>query len=724
MKKIVVLILVSFCLIESNAQYSLRVVVKNKINKETLVRITVSEGKENLSISMDDGIVTIKKLTAGNHTLTFKYVGYKSYDTTISIPQTTHFTVFLEPVENALEEVTVVSSTRSNQKIENSTMKVEVLDKTEMDEETTIKPANIAGLLNDLSGVQIQQSSQVSGNANVRLQGLGGGYTQVVRDGMPLFEGFSGGFGILQIPPLDLKQIELIKGSASTLYGGGAIGGLVNVISKKPSYEQEGILTLNQTSLQESNLNAYLAKRNKTIGYNFFCGLTNQHARDVNNDGLSDVPKLSSAVIHPRFFFYPSTKTSIAVGYTGTFETRKGGDMQVLDGQEDSIHQFYERDKSNRHTGDIIIEQQLGKGSKLEIKGSLSSFARSIRTNTHYFKGNQMNYFSEASLFIPKGKYSWVMGINAIGDRFKILPSDPVSLKGFDNNTIGAFTQVTAKLGDATTVEAGIRADHHTQYGDFLLPRLALFHRFNEHWATRWGIGFGYKTPNPLVEQNEDYKIEQLQPLPANIAPEKSVGYNAEVNYKLKLDGESSIFINQAFFLTQINNPVIATEMANNEVVFSNAGSNITSKGSDTYIKILLDEWELYAGYTYTDAERNYLSQQKFMPLTPRNHFSFIGTYEIEGEWKFGLEASYSDGQYRDGYTKTTGYPIFAALVEKEFAHHISLVLNCEDLLNFQQGKEESLYTGTITNPTFKPVWAPTDGRVINLSLRWNWAMK
>jgi len=128
--------------------------------------------------------------------------------------------------------VVVVSTTRSNDRIENATTKVEVLGLEEMNEESTIKPGNIASILGDVSGVQIQQSSATSGNANVRIQGLDGRYTQIIRDGMPLYGGYSGGFGILSIPPLDLRQIELIKGSSSTLYGGGAIGGLINLVSK------------------------------------------------------------------------------------------------------------------------------------------------------------------------------------------------------------------------------------------------------------------------------------------------------------------------------------------------------------------------------------------------------------------------------------------------------------------------------------------------------------
>jgi iron complex outermembrane receptor protein/outer membrane receptor for ferrienterochelin and colicins len=273
-------------------------------------------------------------------------------------------------------------------------------------------------------------------------------------------------------------------------------------------------------------------------------------------------------------------------------------------------------------------------------------------------------------------------------------------------------------------LEAGIRTDHHNHYGNFVLPRVALFHRFNEQWATRMGGGFGYKTPNVLSVQMVDYPIEALQPLPAGIKAEKSIGYNAEVNFKKEFGEEKSLFINHAFFLTRIDDPVIATEEANGPVYFSNAGSHILTRGFDTYVQLKLDAWELYAGYTYTVAERKYLRGNQFMPLTPRNRFAFVAVYEIKDTWRLGLEGSYTGMQYRDGDSKTPGYMFIATMVERKFGRKLSLVLNCENLLDYRQSRHEMLYTGATTDPTFKPLWAPIDGRVVNLSVRWNWGAK
>ena len=714
-----------FLAIHLDAQYACRLTIRNQATDQALGGVSVSDSTGRGFTANDSGYLVISEANPGTHTYTFSHVGFRTARFSFVLPDTTLHQVMLAGNDNVLEEVTVISSTRNNQPIENAPIKVEVLGKEDMDEENTIKPGNIASILGDVSGIQIQQSSPVSGNANVKIQGLDGRYTQILRDGMPLFEGFSGGFGILPIPPLDLRQIELIKGSASTLYGGGAIGGLINLISKTPGYRQEGLLTVNQSTLKESNLNTYVAKRYKHFGYNFFGGITRQRAVDVNKDGISDVPDLDAVIIHPRLFFYPDEKTSIAAGYTGTFENRNGGDMQVLAGTKNATHQYFEKNILHRHTADLVANRRMAGGLKPELKASISSFTRSIYTSSHFIKGNQLNFYTEASLLQSKDNYNWVAGVNITGDRFKKLLSDPIPLTGFSNTTAGAFAQFTAILHEHTTVEAGLRGDHHNHYGNFVLPRLAVFHRFSERWATRLGTGFGYKTPNPLTVQNVDYSLENILPLPMGIQAERSIGYNGEVNYKKEFSEGASLFINQAFFLTRIGNPVIATELVpGGNVVYANAGKSVLTRGFDTYIQANLNQWELYAGYTFTIAERKYLLQNQFSALTPKNRFAFVIVYEVESKWRVGLEGSYTGPQFRDGDTKTPGYMFLAASVERKLGSKLSIVANCENLLDYRQSKHETLYTGSITNPLFKPLWAPIDGRVANLSIRWNWARR
>lgn len=718
LKKLFILNIIFLLAYTTQAQQQLFIKVTGS-NNDPLNAVTVSINGKPAGATNKDGLLVLP-LPQANQKISVSSVGYETADTSITPSLNDTLFIVLSPEKKAMEEVIVVSSTRNNQRIENSPLKVEVLGKEEMEEESVIKPAGIGSILGDISGIQIQQSSATSGNTNVRIQGLDGRYTQILKDGLPLYDGFSGGFGILSIPPLDLRQVELIKGSASTLYGGGAIGGLVNIISKKPAAKQEAVISLNQTTLKETNFNSYFAKRYKKIGYTFFGGYNFQKAVDVNDDGFSDVTDWNGVVVHPRLFFYPDNKTTITAGYTGTFEKRNGGDMQVLDGKADATHQYFENNTIQRNSFELIAQRTLSNNKKLDLKNSISSFNRRIHNNDIDFTGRQINYYSELSLLVPYKNNSLVAGINATGDDFKKLTNN-IPLGNFNNTTLGAFVQNTWNINNKTTLEAGLRNDYHFTYGNFLLPRLAFFHRFNEHWATRAGIGWGYKTPNALAPQTTDYAIQKIQSLPDNIKAENSIGYNAEVNYKVEWGNGNELFINHAFFLTQLYHPITGMVLGNGDVVFANQSKSVISKGYDTYIKAVIDEWELYAGYTFTIAERKYLPQNQFIPLTPKNRFAFTIVKDLEEiGFRLGIEGSYTGPQYREDFTKTPGYFFMAAMVEKKLGKHFSVVLNGENLLDYRQSKEETLYTGTMAHPEFKPLWAPIDGRVINLSVKWH----
>lgn len=144
----------------------------------------------------------------------------------------------------------------------------------------------------------------------------------------------------------------------------------------------------------------------------------------------------------------------------------------------------------------------------------------------------------------------------------------------------------------------------------------------------------------------------------------------------------------------------------------------MVSKGFDTYIQLIINGWEIYAGYTFTIAERKYLQQNQFAPLTPKNRFATTIVKELFEKFRFGLEASYTGSQYRYDATKTPGYLFLAAMVGYNINSHLSLILNGENLLDYRQSKQEALFSGSILNPQFKPLWAPIDGRAVNLSLR------
>ena len=110
----------------------------------------------------------------------------------------------------------VLQSSRSTRTVKKIPTRIEFIGVEELGEKAIMNPTNISMVLRESTGIQMQQTSLSSGSTNIRIQGLDGRYTQLLRDGFPLYGGFSSGLSILQIPPLDLQQFEIIKGSSST----------------------------------------------------------------------------------------------------------------------------------------------------------------------------------------------------------------------------------------------------------------------------------------------------------------------------------------------------------------------------------------------------------------------------------------------------------------------------------------------------------------------------
>jgi len=716
--KFILWICILFFSLTASAQNNVNCQVKEAESKEALEGVTAKiKGSTKATASDSSGNISFKNLTPGKIRIVFSFVGYEDQELDIQIPQTTTAVIYLKKKE-ATEEEVIVTSSRTNSRIEDLPTKIEVLGSEEVAEENGIKPGNIASLLGDIAGIQIQQTNAATGNADARIQGLPGKYSQILRDGMPLFGGYSGSFSILQIPPLDLKQIEIIKGSSSTLFGGGAIAGLLNLVSKSPKLnESEKSITLNQSTLKESNLNLFLSDRNKKAGYTLFAGGTYQRAVDVNKDGFSDVPDLKTGFFHPRLFLYPNTKQTITLGYNLTYEDRNGGDMQVLHHTKDNTHQFYIQNRSIRNTADAIWETRLNANDRLTVKATTSFFNRDISTNVFGMKAKQLSYFSEISYFKKLPKHNLVAGINFSGENFKKKQPDSTQFNNYNQNTVGVFVQDDWKITEKFIAEAGMRFDHHNAYGNFFLPRLSLLYRISPAFTTRLGGGLGYKIPSQFVNNVDEREYHNIVPN-NNLTAERSTGVNWDINFKKRIN-KWHLTVNQMFYITDIAKPVVDVTAANGTISFYNATKPLNTKGFETYIAATHNALEIYFGYTYTYSRQLYDANYPNVSLSARNKFATVIAYEFSDHFRAGVEASYTGKQYLDDGSKTPGY-LFAAAMIRYDIKKVALVLNCENLFDYRQTRKESIVYGSVSNPLFKQIWAPIDGRVLNLSARIN----
>jgi outer membrane receptor for ferrienterochelin and colicins len=699
----------------ASAQYNVNFQVNNKLNGEHLSFVSIV-GKGNAVHIVTDSNGRAKAYLKGTSQLEISASGFETKEFVLNITADTSIIILMEQEDKEMEEV-IISSTRTDSRIENTPTRVEVIGSEEVEEESGVKPSHIASLLGDVAGIQSQLTSPVTGNTDMRIQGLPGGYTQILRDGLPLFGGYAGGFSILQIPPLDLKQIEIIKGASSTLYGGGAIAGMINIIPRKPLLgKQERYLLLNQSTLHETNMNVFLSERDKKRGYTFFAGGNYQRPFDVNNDGFSDLPFTEMIVVHPTFFAYPNEKNSISVGLNSTFEEREGGDMVVLRNRRDVDHQFHILNRSYRNTLDASWERKMNKTDKLIIKGIGSWFYRNITSNNFGLKGKQQAWFTEASYVFKRIKHDVVAGLNVSGERFTKKLPDSASIPNYDRTTFGLFVQDDWRLNPKWTIETGLRTDLNSEFGSFFLPRISVLFKASSSLTSRLGGGLGYKIPTVFSSDidERDYRIARFDAV-SKIKAERSYGVNWDVNFKKKIN-RVRFTVNQSFFYTRINDPLVATSSPT-AIVFRSAGQPITTKGIETWLQIGFAGLDAYLGYTLIDAQKKYDPLHPYLELTARNKFASVISYTFSPRLRACMESSYTGWQYLEDGSRSPGFPIFAGMVRYDIGH-FSFVLNCENFFDYRQTRKESIIIPPYNNPSFKQIWAPIDGRVANLSMR------
>ncbi|MDI1356561.1 MAG: TonB-dependent receptor [bacterium] len=718
MKQWLFLFLFIFECASSYSQQAFRCVVKDSITKEVIPgAIVLLEGTANGASSDTKGLVVLKNIPTGAQKFSISCLSYNKKIIQITFPMndTLERIIFLSPAKDELEEV-IVSTTRTNGRIEDLPIKVEVLGEDDMDEESTIVPGGIGSILGDLSVITIQRTNPVNGNDAVRMQGLDYKYTQLLRDGLPLYEGFSGSLGVLAIPPLDLKQVEIIKGSASTLYGGGAIGGLINFISKTPTDSAKAILTLNQTSLKETNVNTFMSKKYKRIGTTLFAGGNLKQAYDVNNDGYAEVPEQRQLIFHPRVFFYLTPKANADIGLTLTSDNRKGGSMNAIHHTEDTINSFLFTERVLRTTVDGHFTYQAGTHNFLTVKSTLSNFDRTLYYGGFNFTGKQISSYSEFNDLFTKGKHTWVNGVNFVAEQFSKVGGDAVQFGNYVYQTTGFFSQEDYQLTPKISLEGGIRADYHNRYNWFILPRAGIFVKASPNLSLRLHYGSGYKIPN-LFSSSQPYDYARLMSIRDEVKPELSNGFNMDLNYHTLLWNQLSLQLNQAFYSTNIKNPTILHADSSGNKFIINAPYSITSIGTDTYIRLKLRAWELYLGYNHTEAKQLGTGINFNMPFNPKDKFATTLAYEIAGTWRMGIEAAYSANQYIYNNERVPNFWFLAGMLERKFPHG-SVVLNCENMLDYRQSIHEPLVTGSSKQPVFASIWGPVEGRVINLSLK------
>lgn len=715
MKSILLLAFMAFAYLPLTAQNSLKAVILNEEEKEPLISATaVVAGSANGAAADVNGFINLTNIPDGRQAITFSFIGYEERTDTIVFPYPDTLLVYLREAGDELEEV-IISSTRSSRTIKDIPTRVEFIAGEELEEKANMKPGDIRMALSESTGIQTQQTSATSANSSIRIQGLDGRYTQILKDGFPLFSGYSGGLGLLQTPPLDLKQIEVVKGSASTLYGGGAISGLVNLISKTPSKERELHFLVNGTSAGGLDVNGFYSKQlNKKIGVTLFAARNSNLAYDPAGIDLSAIPKFERYTINPKLFFNFTEKTTLMVGVNAGIENRVGGDMHYIRGNRDSLHSYFENNTSHRISTQLAFEHRFGKCSHITLKNSYNSFYRLIQVPGYTFNGKQDATFTELNYANHGERFEWIAGLNLWSDLFKEKKQDSLPLRNYEQITYGAFIQNTAKATRWLNIESGVRVDYVANYQPVVLPRVSLLFKFSPKITSRIGGGLGYKAPTIFTEETERIQYQSVLPISSANIFEKSYGANGDINYRTTLfENKVTFSINQLFFYTFLDNPLTLTNTGGGLYELVNIGGHIDSKGTETNIKLGYKHFKLFLGYTYTDTKTHIGNAHIQKTLTPKDRVNAVLMYEVEDKWKVGLEGYYFSPQLLGDGTTGRDYWLCGFMAERLW-EKFSVYINFENILNVRQTRFETIYIGSPANPVFKDIYAPLDGFILN----------
>lgn len=610
-------------------------------------------------------------------------------------------------------EAIVVQATRSRRQAQDEAIRVEILSQEEIEEKLLMRPGNISMMLAETGGLRVQVTSPSLGSANIRVQGMRGRYTQLLADGLPLYGGQASSLGLLQIPPSDLGQVEVIKGAASALYGGQALGGVINLVSRRPDDENAGELIFNATTRNGQDISAYGSGRlhggwNGSLLANF----NRQSTQDLDDDGWIDMPGYERAAIRPRLFWSGPDASSAFLTLGAMTEDREGGttDNQVApDGAP-----FAQDQETRRLDAGGVYERPVAEWGLAQLRAS------AVRQDHDHVFGNLLEkdrhetLLAEASLAGETLRASWVGGVALQSDDYA---SEAFPVFDYTYDAPAVFAQVEKDLGSLVTLAGSLRWDDHSEYGAQFSPRVSLLFRPGD-WTFRASWGQGFYAPTPFIEETEANGLSRLEPLS---------GLREEVADTASLDfgyASGPLEAGLTLFGSNIDGAVRLETVAEDRVRLINADGITRTRGAEALLRWRQAPFTVTGSYLFVDATEpgEDGGGRRDVPLTPRHSAGLVAVWEEHDRGRVGFEFYYTGEQsLEDNPYRGEGKSYFEiGLLGEIVLGRYRLFLNLENLLDVRQTREDPL-----VRPDRAPdgswtvdAWALLEGFVANAGVR------
>ncbi len=654
-------------------------------------------------------------LPVGEHVITVNHPGFAAVTLPVTVRAGAHLTLAFQLQEQRSEsEVVVVSATRSGRMVEDQFIRVEAVPEEEIEENLTIAPGNLSSLLNELGGLRVQTTSPALGGASLRLQGLRGRYTQILLDELPLYGGQPDDFSLLQTPPLDLAQVEIIKGTTSALYGGTALGGLINLVSRRPGSEPE--LLVSQTSDGGTDAVGFASRRlGGGWGYTLLGGAHSQSRKDFDGDGWADLPGYWRTELRPRFFWNNEAGRSLLVTVGSTVEDREGGTLSGA--MTPAGAPFRERLHTRRFDGGLVGRFLLPSERLVTVRASVAGTWHDRGFGDDHDQELRGYALAEATLSGTHRGHTWVVGSALQRDSYR---SRDLSTFDFTHFVPAAFVQDEYAVFEHFAVSGSGRVDFDDEHGTFFNPLVAALVRPGGGWSVRLSAGTGYSAPGPFTEETSVIGLWRVLPL-RDLKPERARTSSLDVGWSTP-----GLELNGTLFLSEVSRPLVLSDSSVQPGSFeiANASKPTETWGSELLSRFTTGPQQVIVTYTYTySTEADPLGPaRREVPLTPRHIGEVAWIWEKESRGRAGLELSYTGRQSleHDPYRKTSpSYVELNALAELRLGE-TRFFVNALNLTDVRQTRYDPLVL-----PARAPdgrwttdVWAPLEGRVFNAGVR------
>jgi len=642
-----------------------------------------------------NGNYTLKNITDGNYTVVVSSVGFTTLYKKITLEnnQTKILNFNLQEDASQLEEVVISGTMKPVEKLD-SPVNVEVFSSTFFEK----NPApSVFEAMQNINGVRPQVNCSVCNTGDIKINGLDGPYTFVLIDGMPIVSGLSTVYGLTGIPQALIERIEVVKGPASTLYGSEAVGGIINIITKKPSSASKLNIEAFGSSWGEVSTDIgakySLGKVDGLVGVNYF---NYSNPIDNNDDGFTDLTLQDRISVFNKLNIQRKNNRVFSLAGRYVYEDRWGGELDWTPEFRGGTELYGESIYTSRW--ETFGTYQLPTDEKISFQFSANGHDQ----NSYYG-----DTFYDAQQYIGFGQFLYD---TTFGKNHDVLFGVAYRYNYYDDNTPatasetgnapsiahlpGVFVQDEITLAPNNKLLLGARYDYNSVHGSIFSPRLNYkWNSENNEDVIRISIGNGFRVANVFTEDHAALTGNREVLFDGELSPETS--WNTNINYVKKIATKNNTIINidASAFYTFFNNKIIPDyEKDPTKIIYANLDGYAESKGISLSTDVTFQNGlSIIAGATLMDVSTTENGVTERQLLTE----SFSGTWSIS--YKFSpihLKLDYTGNVYapmdlpllgdNDPRSPTSPwYSIQNFQATKEFGNNFEVFGGVKNLLNF-----------------------------------------